>query len=307
MTNKPEPRAIRYLLGDLPESEQVAVEREFFSDPAVFERLVQAETALVDDYVRHRLSPRLRKQFEQYYLAHPSRRERAGFADALATKIDEMQSTAPLEQTDRRTSVWQDVLLGLGRGWVMRVSMAAIAAVLLLTTGWLFVQTGLLRRDLIQTEMARQAAEQHELDLQRQLSTARAQAPESAHEPQPSRTAPPPAVVSLFLSVGSIRGTATGPAPTLVIPPQARQVRIEFALGQHDYASYRVALKPIAGPDVFTRQHLNPQRTKSGPSLVLTVPADRLPAGDYILAVSGENASTELDEIARSLFRVEKK
>jgi hypothetical protein len=211
-----------------------------------------------------------------------------------------------VEQTEPPGSVWQELLSALGRGWVPRASMATIAAVLLLTTGWLFVQTGRLRRELIQTQMARQAAEQRERDLQRQLSTARAQAPESANEPQPSGTAPP-AVVALFLRSGSVRGADTGPAPTLVISPQTRQVRIEFALGQQDYPGYRVALKPIAGSDVFTREHLKPQRTKSGPSLVLTVPADRLAAGDYLLAVSGETASLEMDDIARSLFRVEKK
>ena len=306
MTNKPEPRAIRYLLGDLSEPEQIAFEREFFADPVVFEQLVQTETALVDDYARGRLSPRLRKQFEQYYLAHPSRRERAAFAEALATKIDDVQHTASVEQTDRRGSVWQDALSALGGGRVLRVSMATIAAVLMLTTGLLFVQTGRLRRDLVETQIAKEAAEQRERDLQRQLSTARAQAPESANEPQPSPAAPP-AVVSLLLSIGSVRGADTGPAPTLVISPQTRQVRIEFALGQQDYPGYRVALKTIAGPDVFTREHLKPQSTISGPSLILTVPADRLSAGDYVLAVSGENASAELDEIARSLFRVEKK
>ena len=210
------------------------------------------------------------------------------------------------------------MLSALGRGWVLRVSMATIVAVLMLATGFLFVQAGRLRRDLAQTQVAKQAAEQRERDLQRQLSTERAQATESLNELQRLRTAPlrgpadsqaagAPALVSLLLSVPGVRGSDTGPAPTLVIPPGTRQVRVEVALGQADYPSYRVALKPIAGPDVFTRQRLNPQKTKSGPSLVLTVPADRLAPGDYMLAVSGESASRESDEIARSLFRVEKK
>ena len=318
MTSNSKERSISYLLGDLPEAERASFEREFFSDPAVFEDLVQTETALVDDYVRRRLSPGLRQRFEEYYLAHPNRRERAAFADALATRIDETQSSVSAQQTDRRGSAWQDMLAALGRGWVLPLSMATIAAVLMLATGLLLVQAGRLRRDLAQTEMAKQAAEQRERDLQRQLSTERAQATASMNElqrlraesqaaPADSQIAGAPAIVSLLLSVRSVRGSDTGPAPTLVIAAGTRQVRVEVALGQQDYPSYRVALKPIAGPDVLTRQHLNPQRTKSGPSLVLTVPADRLSAGDYVLTVSGESASLELDEIAKSLFRVEKK
>jgi hypothetical protein len=39
----------------------------------------------------------------------------------------------------------------------------------------------------------------------------------------------------------------------------------------------------------------------------LTVPADRLAAGDYVLSVSGETPTLENDDIGRSLFRVERK
>jgi hypothetical protein len=316
VTTKPEQRAISYLLGDLPESERVSFEREFFSNPALFEDLVQTETALVDDYVRRRLSPRLRKRFEEYYLAHPSRRERADFATARAAKIDGTQSRGSARQTDRRGSPWPGVFSALGRRWVLRVSMAAIVLILLLATGLRFVHISRLRRDLAQTQMSKQAAEQRERELQRQLSTERTQAAESTKELQRLRTAPPgtadsqvagPEVVSLFLSVRSVRGADTGRIPTLVIPPGTRQVRVEVALGQEDYPSYRAALKPTAGPEVFARQHINPQRTKSGASLELTVPADRLAAGEYLFAVSGESAVRELDDIGRCLFRVEKK
>ena len=47
---------IRYLLGELPEGEQAAIEEQYFADPRVLDELTQTETALVDDYVRGRLS-----------------------------------------------------------------------------------------------------------------------------------------------------------------------------------------------------------------------------------------------------------
>src|SRR5258708_8364808 len=84
-------QTIGYLLGDLSESEQTALEEEYFTDPPAFDKMVNAENELVDSYARGRLTPRLRKRFEQYYLAHPKRRERTKFAQALVTKLDQIE------------------------------------------------------------------------------------------------------------------------------------------------------------------------------------------------------------------------
>ena len=55
--NDPEQIATRYLLGELAEPEQTALEEKYFADPQLFDQLVKAETELVDDYARGRLSP----------------------------------------------------------------------------------------------------------------------------------------------------------------------------------------------------------------------------------------------------------
>jgi hypothetical protein len=49
-------RMTRYLLGDLPETEQTAVELEYFADPEKFEEIWSAENDLVDRYMRGGLS-----------------------------------------------------------------------------------------------------------------------------------------------------------------------------------------------------------------------------------------------------------
>jgi hypothetical protein len=320
VTSQPQQRMTSYLLGELSESDQASFEREYFTDAMVFASLVQAETALVDDYVRGRLSPRLRKRFEEYYLAHPSRRERVNFAAALTAKIDEIQNDAPARHGDRAGSAWQAVISAVGRGWTLRVSMATGIALLMLATGSLLLQTGRLRRELAETQMAKQAGERRERDLERRLSAERPQASELTNEPQRSQTAvsgappaspvagaPPAAVVSLFLSVRSTRGPDAGATPTLVIPPGTAQVRVQLALGHEEYPSYRISLKSIVGPEILTRQRLKPQTTTSGAALVLIVPADRLAAGDYVLTLSGEGPSRDIDELSKSLFRVERK
>ena len=70
----------RYLLGELTEQEQAALEKSYFKDPLVFNQVLQVESALVDSYARGQLSSEVRERFEQYYLNHPSRRERVEFA-----------------------------------------------------------------------------------------------------------------------------------------------------------------------------------------------------------------------------------
>ena len=82
----------RYLLGELPEAERAALEEKYFTDQVVFEQVVQTENELVDGYVRGRLAPRERAQFERHYLAHPERRERMLFAKTFLTKLDQAET-----------------------------------------------------------------------------------------------------------------------------------------------------------------------------------------------------------------------
>lgn len=63
-TTEQDERMTRYLLGDLPGSEQAAVEQEYFADPERFEEVWSAENDLVDRYARGRLSRGERELFE---------------------------------------------------------------------------------------------------------------------------------------------------------------------------------------------------------------------------------------------------
>jgi hypothetical protein len=71
---------IRYLLGDVPEDEQIRIEERFFTDDEYFEQLLALEDDLIDDYVNGELTDREREQFEEYFLASPTRRQRVEFA-----------------------------------------------------------------------------------------------------------------------------------------------------------------------------------------------------------------------------------
>ena len=58
----------RYLLGRLPEEQQLQVEGEFLSDDQRYNRLLALEDELFYDYAQNKLAPDEREQFEKRFL-----------------------------------------------------------------------------------------------------------------------------------------------------------------------------------------------------------------------------------------------
>ena len=79
----------RYLLGELPEAEQTAFERELLADREKFDQVWATESRLVDSYVRGEVSRSDRERFEGRYLASPLHRERVAIAELFLQDLDE--------------------------------------------------------------------------------------------------------------------------------------------------------------------------------------------------------------------------
>jgi hypothetical protein len=73
----------QYLLGQLPEEQQQAIEQRLLTEDDLFEELEVAEDELFDEYVADELTSADRKQFEQYFLATPERQQELKFAAGL--------------------------------------------------------------------------------------------------------------------------------------------------------------------------------------------------------------------------------
>ncbi len=298
----------RYLLGELSESEQIALEESYFTDPQVFNQVLRAESTLVDAYARGQLSNERRERFEQFYLKHPARRERAKFASALTTRLDR-ESVMPGKPSLTPVSRWQRLRSSLrGRRPTLRFAIALATLLIMLVGGWIFVSS---RRQQQREAAQIQAAREHQEQQAReqgaaQQQTAKTPPPTPQSSPNPTVHSAPP-VAFLALNVGGVRGADNGRTPILVIPQGTAQAQLLLKLKDNSYSSYRLSLKMIGGAEIFSQTNIKPRSTKSGASFVFTVPAHKFANGDYALTLSGINPNGEVDDLSKSLFRVEKR
>src|SRR4051812_42964751 len=157
-----------YLLGNLPEDEQVKVEDRAFTDADYLGALEGAEADLIDSYIRGELSQTERRQFERRFLTSPQRRSKVEHARALARVAAESKASPSV--VPQRLSVWQE-LVNLIRGWNPALQFAAGMAVLVCISGasWLTMQNTTMRSQVTALEAQRRDMESRERSLQQQL------------------------------------------------------------------------------------------------------------------------------------------
>src|SRR5262245_61566932 len=163
-----EKRMTRYLLGDLPEPEQVAVEQEYFADPEKLEEVWAAENDLVDRYARGRLSRGERKLFERNYLQSP----KLGDGLAVARKL--------LEIADRRDAGagvapirWMETLNALRTPRFIAPATAFL--LLFLALSWLMIERARLNSEIGRTKTQLSDQQRRQQEIEDQLAAERAQ------------------------------------------------------------------------------------------------------------------------------------
>ena len=278
----------RYLLNEVSEPEREAIERAYFENPQAFEAMAQAETALIDDYVRERLAPDVRRRFETAYLADPARRARVAFAEALAARVDRLAPPAEESQTAPRTR----------RSWLAPffqarpvLAVAAAAAIAALATAlWMAVD----RRS------GERAVPGHA-----DAGRPGAAPADPGAGPLPTQPAPVMVTLALVVGAGERRVGPEGPA-TLTIPRDATDVRFALTLRARDYGRYRVILRMAGGSEILRRDDLQPIVDPAGPVIELRVPANAFTSADYILALQGAARDGEYDDLSQTIIRVDK-
>lgn len=304
----------RYLLGELSETERTALEEKYFGDSQLFDQLLKTENDLLDDYARGRLSSPLRQRLEQRYLAHPERRGRLKFAEALIARLGDAEQANP--SAVAAPSALARLRASLRAGVPTLAFSTVLAALLICVVGLWFLadRTARLRRELNDSQSARGMDQQRERELQQQVTGERQRAEQLSSELERLRselqtvhsTSQPPGFASLILTIGGVRGAQTGPPATLVIPQGVLLARFHLNLKDNVYRAYVAEFRSADGRDIVRRAGLRAQG-KVRARLSVLVPANKFPDGDYVLTLKGVTPEGELEDISKSLFRVEKK
>jgi hypothetical protein len=314
-------RMARYLLGDLPETEQAVIEQEFFADPEKFEEIWEAENDLVDSYVRGRLSPGERELFERNYLKSPKHRERVLTAGKLLEAADRSVSESSLAPQIIESVPYR-------RGWLSRMTEAlnsprilgtglAAAAMLLLFGGggWLLLERVRLNHEVRRTAAQLSEQQQRERAIADQLAAEREQSGQlkseldrlretigqrSSQQPGQARR---PSILSFFLSPKLAPRSEGGTHQQITISRETDLVRLQIKVEEGDSRRFRAAIRSVEGTQVLNQRSLDP---RSG-EITIDVPAHKLPLGDYFLTLTAAAPTGETEEINRYFFRVIRK
>jgi len=303
----------RYLLGELPEEEQTQLEEQYFADDNLYLELQTIERDLIDSYVRGKLSSADLKRFESHFLLSPQRHQRVEFARAFTESISDTQLIpAPTTATKKSLSWWRSLLQPLrADNW----RMALATAVLLLVVGGVFltIQILQLRHRIEQSESDRAALQKREQELQRQIGEAKERTDQLGQDAErrrreaalleeelarrQSESRPEPVIASFVLVPSLVR--ESGETKRLVIPREAKLVRLRLLVEGDEYKSYRAEIHTVEGREVS-----RPQPTKSGNTVVLKLPSHLLTEGDYLVTLQGVTATGDTEGVGKYFFRV---
>jgi hypothetical protein len=318
----------QYLLGELPEEQQIEIEDRAFSDKEYLATITAVENDLIDEYVRQDLSAGDRHRFEERFLASAERRKRVEFAKALAQVQTEV--TAPEKNTVRPVASWswRESFYAFLNGLNPAARFAAVAAMLLLVVGaaWLYSETLRLRRQLTQLQADNQSRQNQRQALEQQIEQERKRNEElnaRLNQEQQQRkqsdessrqltetgdvTNPPPrpVIASLTLLPGLSRGN--GQKPNLVLPDNAQSVRLQVGIDpEEQYKTFAVEVRTLAGRQVWTRDNLSARNRRGIRAIGLTLPSTALKPGDYELRLRGITEGSGTEDVGFYYFTVKK-
>jgi len=315
----------QYLLGELPEEQQIEIEDRAFQNREYLATITAVENDLIDEYVRHELSEAERRRFEARFLVSAERRKRVAFAGALA-KVS-AEGTVSKKMEVKATAIsWRDALEAFIRGLnpAARFAFAAVVLLVLLGGAWLITETLRLRSQVMQAKAENQSRRnelQQQVEDERrrneelaarlsQEKQQREQSEESLRQmsetADAANPAPRPIIASLTLLPGVSRGG--GEKPKLVLPENARMVRLQIGIDPDEpYKTFAAELRTVAGRQIWTRDNLTARVRRSGRAVGLTLPATALKPGEYELKLSGVAEGGRSEDVGFYYFDVQRR
>ena len=283
----------RYLLGELSNDEETAVEQRFFADADFLEELQATEREVIDCYVQGELKGERKERFEARFLTSPQRRRLVQFAYTLSepgtTSANVHPSVAspfpvpgPLPYQSTSTP-WRGIL-------------SAAASILVVGIIALLWWSGAFNR----TSAPKIA------DTAQPVEPGPAPTPGPPTEglvqppvPPPSPTGP--TLATFFLTQMS-RPRSLTTEQRLTIESGVTDLRLNARLDSDDQERYEVVLKRESDQTVVARPRARTSKTSQGPALAITLKASAVRSEKYELDILDSNRRP----VATYYFRIEK-
>jgi hypothetical protein len=254
-----------YLLGELPDEEEDRLERRLLAEDELFELSEAIEAELLAASARGELAPAERERVQQRLASSPRGRERLALARSLNTLADAKAPAAAVVPFPRRAPARSPFR------W------AALAAGLLAAAGlsWYALERphGGESAAWIAQERAAPASP-------------RIQAPPPKPQGTPPATRPEPVKAVFQLALMSLRGAEA--AEKLRIRSGTDVVELQIGVeGMEDLKSFHLTVRNRKAETVWDAAGLTPRQLDGVRTLVIDLPADRLPVGTYEIRARG--------------------
>jgi hypothetical protein len=307
-----DPQLVRYLLGLLPEEEAERLDEQSVVVDEFAARLQCVENDLVDAYVSGILEGDILERFESFYLASPRRREKVRFAERFLAAADRSSAAAGVASPAARPGAAQVVRVSglretdayVGPRWRM-ASSVAVAAMLLVTCGFLLSQDIRLRRELSEAQRDSAVLGSRAQALASQLDDQRAANSTTMEQLDRARAAQPTAPITSVALVLLPQARDVGPVSAIALEPGSGTVAFDLTLEAVDFARYEAALKDPATSRIVWRSGVLMPRSTRPATIAVAVPASVLRPQHYSFDLSGRNAAGALDIVGSYAFQIQ--
>ncbi len=304
----------RYLLGELAEADQSALEQELLIDRGKFDQVWAVENELVDSYVRGEMSRADRKLFEAHYLASPLHRERVAIAESFLTDIDQAVGE-PVEVREKEPFIFWRRVFSLHSPRPVFAVVLVMAISLTFSLVWSYVERVRLTGKIADAEKEAQTERAFLKQRERELASRnqefekeiadvsrRNEQLKAELEQLRRRQAATPTFLSFLLAPALVRGEKSPLQTTITL--LTGKARLLMELGDNDYPNYQVIVQTVEGREILRRRAGKVRFSKDRTFATLLVNAGDLTNGDYILILFGHTPNGGIKEVDRYYFRV---
>jgi hypothetical protein len=267
-----------YLLGELPEEQQVEIEDRAFADKEYLASITAVENDLIDEYVRNELSQTQRQLFESL----------EAFIGGLIPVPRFAMGVAMVVVLGGSLSLLGEMLRLRSQLHSMRAESQS-------------------RQNALQQQVESERRRSEELVARlNQEKQQREQTDESLRQlsETPETPAPKPVIAALTLLPGLARGA--GDKPRLALPENARLVRLNIGVEPEEpYKTYSVELRTVNGRSVWNGENLTARDRRGARAIGLTLPATVVKPGEYELTLKGVAEGGRTEDVGFFYFTVQ--